>query len=49
MVTLSGSQVWWTWEVEEAFRQVRNGDKYAMKNLSTKLANQLSELVMSLH
>lgn len=45
MVTLSGSQVWWTWEVEEAFRQVRNGDKYAMKNLSAKLATQLSELV----
>jgi hypothetical protein len=45
MVTLSGSQVWWTWEVEEAFRQVREGDKYAMKNLSAKLALQLSELV----
>ena len=28
MVGLVGSQIWWTWEVEDTFRQVLNGNKY---------------------
>ncbi|PRP82215.1 dynein-1-alpha heavy chain, flagellar inner arm I1 complex, partial [Planoprotostelium fungivorum] len=45
MITLLGSQVWWTWEVEDTFQQIREGDKYAMKKLSAKLASRLIELV----
>ncbi|KAK3269901.1 Dynein heavy chain cytoplasmic, partial [Cymbomonas tetramitiformis] len=45
MVTLVGSQIWWTWEVEDVFRRVREGNKLAMKTLSRKLTGQLIELV----
>ncbi|KAF8069431.1 DHC1 [Scenedesmus sp. PABB004] len=44
MVTLAGSAVWWTWETEDAFRRVREGDKHAMKGLATKLTDQLAQL-----
>lgn len=45
MVSLVGSQIWWTWEVEDSFRRVSNGNKYAMKELEAKLTRQLNELV----
>eukprot|EP00958_Prasinococcus_capsulatus_P027403 scaffold5502_cov390-Prasinococcus_capsulatus_cf.AAC.6 len=45
MVTLVGSQVWWTWEVEDVFRRIRAGDKNAMKELSRRLTLQLNDLV----
>jgi dynein heavy chain len=45
MVGLVGSQIWWTWEVEDTFRQVLNGNKYAMKELESKLTGQLTDLV----
>lgn len=32
MVVLCGSKTWWTWRVEDVFRKVKEGDKYAMKN-----------------
>jgi hypothetical protein len=32
-------------QVEDTFRQIREGDKYAMKKLSAKLAQRLIELV----
>jgi hypothetical protein len=38
-------QVWWTWEVEDAFRQVKAGAKRAMKELEGKLSRQLNEMV----
>jgi len=41
----AGSAIWWTWEVEDAFRNVRLGDKNAMKTFSIKLSNQLNDLV----
>ena len=44
MVTLAGSQVWWTWETEDSFRRVREGDKHAMKAYANKLTDQLSQL-----
>jgi dynein heavy chain len=44
MVTLAGSQVWWTWETEDSFRQVREGDKHAMKTYAAKLTTQLTQL-----
>ncbi|KAH8046310.1 dynein light chain binding protein [Aureococcus anophagefferens] len=37
--------IWWTWEVEDAFRLVGTGDKYALKNLEQKLTGQLNDLV----
>nr|CCA14061.1 PREDICTED: similar to hCG1811879 putative [Albugo laibachii Nc14] len=48
MVSLVGSQIWWTWEVEDVFHRARDGNKYAMKNLEAKLADQLKDLVQLL-
>ncbi|OQR86956.1 flagellar inner arm dynein 1 heavy chain alpha [Achlya hypogyna] len=45
MVGLVGSQIWWTWEVEDVFHRVAGGNKYAMKELETKLTGQLNDLV----
>ncbi|KAJ1437467.1 dynein heavy chain, N-terminal region 2-domain-containing protein [Ochromonadaceae sp. CCMP2298] len=45
MVGLVGSQIWWTWEVEDTFRQAKDGNKYAMKDLEAKLTGQLNDLV----
>jgi dynein heavy chain len=45
MVSISGSQIWWTWEVEDAFKRVASGDKHAMKNLEHKLTSQLNDMV----
>eukprot|EP00892_Ulva_mutabilis_P000668 jgi/Ulvmu1/10601/UM065_0057.1 len=44
MVTLGGSQIWWTWETEDTFHQVQNGDKYAMKSFLAKQNFQLAQL-----
>jgi len=45
MVALVGSQIWWTWEVIDVFRRVKNGqDKMAMTLLSQKLTSQLVDL-----
>ena len=45
MVGIVGGQIWWTWEVEEAFRQVKPNNKQAVKHLAQKLAKQFSDLV----
>jgi len=45
MVALAGSQVWWTWEVEDVFSRVAQGDKKAMKTYSKKLHGQIDEMV----
>ena len=45
MVILCGSKIWWTWRVEDVFRKVKEGDKYAMKKESQKQTSQLNELV----
>ena len=44
MVTLLGSQIWWTFETEDVFDQVKSGNKYAMKQFSKKLTQQLASL-----
>ncbi|KAI9144584.1 dynein heavy chain and region D6 of dynein motor-domain-containing protein [Paraphysoderma sedebokerense] len=46
MIGLAGSQVWWTWEVEDTFRRIKGGNKLAMKKLSKTLAAQLEQLVV---
>lgn len=45
MVVLAASQVWWTWEVEDVFRKVQQGEKQAMKNYGQKMHRQIDELV----
>ena len=45
MVSLLGSQIWWTWETEDVFRRVLDGDKYAMKKYAEKSTMQLMALV----
>ncbi len=45
MVVNSGSQVWWTWEVEDTFQKVREGNKHGMKQFAAKLTSQLTDLV----
>jgi len=46
MVTLAGSQVWWTWETEDVFQRVRAGNKHAMKEWAAKLTGQLQDLTI---
>jgi dynein heavy chain len=47
MVGLVGSQVWWTWEVEDVFERIKSGNKLAMKKYSKNLGEQLEELVIN--
>eukprot|EP01051_Picozoa_sp_SAG22_P022679 SAG22_NODE_5527_length_999_cov_0.992222_1_plen_128_part_10 len=44
MCSCAGGQIWWTWEVEEAFRRVKTDNK-AMKTLNERLTGQLTDLV----
>jgi len=46
MVGLAGSQVWWTWEVEDVFSRVKMGNKQAMKEFAKKQAREIDELVV---
>ena len=46
MVVLATNQVWWTWEVEDVFSKVKNGDKMAMKNYAKRLHTQIDDLVV---
>ena len=44
-----GSQLWWTWQVEDGFRRVQQaGEKHAIKNLNVLLTSQLNDLVAEL-
>ncbi|OHS98802.1 Dynein heavy chain family protein [Tritrichomonas foetus] len=45
MCVLMVSQIWWTYEVEDAFQQVRQGNKLAMKEMRTKLMGQINDIV----
>jgi dynein heavy chain len=47
MVGLVGSQVWWTWEVEDVFQNIKGGNKLAMKKYSKTLGDQLDQLVIN--
>ena len=46
MVVLAASQIWWTWEVEDVFSQVKKGDKLGMKNYAKKMHTQINDLVV---
>ncbi|XP_077456872.1 dynein axonemal heavy chain 10-like [Stigmatopora argus] len=45
MVVLATNQVWWTWEVEDVFKNLKRGDKDALKNYAKKMHQQIDELV----
>ncbi|XP_071619148.1 dynein axonemal heavy chain 10 isoform X2 [Heliangelus exortis] len=45
MMVLAANQVWWTWEVEDVFQKVKNGEKQAMKLYAKKMHEQIDELV----
>ncbi|KAF7665535.1 hypothetical protein LDENG_00140280 [Lucifuga dentata] len=45
MVVLAANQVWWTWEVEDIFNEIKKGDKHALKNYAKKMHQQIDELV----
>ncbi|KAM7539583.1 hypothetical protein Aperf_G00000039574 [Anoplocephala perfoliata] len=51
MAVLAASQVWWTWEIEDAFRRLSTAasnhkqDKSAMKTFAKQQLNQLEEIV----
>jgi len=45
MVCLVGSQIFWTYAVEDAFRAVKRGEKHAIKNLAVKLTGELNDMV----
>jgi dynein heavy chain len=36
MTAIIGTQVWWTWRVEDVFRRVKDGNKHAMKQEAIK-------------
>ncbi len=45
MITVVGSQIWWTFAMEDVFRRVREGDKHAMKKESFKQTKDLNDLI----
>ncbi|XP_043967273.1 dynein axonemal heavy chain 10 [Gambusia affinis] len=45
MVVLAANQVWWTWEVQDVFKKVKDGEKYALKYYAEKMHRQIDELV----
>ena len=45
MITVVGTQIWWTWRVEDVFKKVRGGNKYAMKQESAKQTKDLNDLI----
>ena len=46
MVCLAGNQVWWTFEVEDVFIKVHQGQKQAMKDFARKQHRQIDDLVV---
>ncbi|XP_014674920.1 PREDICTED: dynein heavy chain 10, axonemal-like [Priapulus caudatus] len=45
MVCLAANQVWWTWQVEDVFKKVKQGDKMALKQYARSLHGQINDLV----
>jgi dynein heavy chain len=45
MVALLGTQIWWTFSVEDVFRRVAKGDKHAMKTELAKESADLNDLI----
>ncbi|XP_009299843.1 dynein axonemal heavy chain 10 [Danio rerio] len=45
MVVLATNQVWWTYEVEDVFRRMNEGEKQALKQYAKKMHQQINDLV----
>jgi len=45
MIALLGTQIWWTFAVEDVFRQVGGGNKHAMKQELSKEIKELNDLI----
>jgi dynein heavy chain len=45
MAVLAGVQIWWTWRVEDAFRKVHEGSKYALKAELERQSGDLKDLI----
>jgi dynein heavy chain len=45
MIALVGTQIWWTFAVEDVFRQVALGNKHAMKQELAKESSDLNDLI----
>ena len=45
MIVLVTRQIWWTWRVEDVFKKVKEGDKYAMKKEASIQTEELKSLV----
>jgi dynein heavy chain len=45
MVALVGTQIWWTFSVEDVFNRVAKGDKHALKNELAKESEDLNNLI----
>ncbi|MGH0158836.1 UNVERIFIED_CONTAM: hypothetical protein FKN15_061612 [Acipenser sinensis] len=45
MVVLVGTQIWWTWEVEDVFNKVKQGEKQALKKYAKRMYQQINDLV----
>ncbi|CAG08487.1 unnamed protein product, partial [Tetraodon nigroviridis] len=49
MVVLAANQVWWTWEVENVFKRLKNGEKHALRDYATQMHQQIDELALSMY
>ncbi|KAL0193515.1 hypothetical protein M9458_011811, partial [Cirrhinus mrigala] len=45
MVVLAANQVWWTWEVEDVFKRMSQGEKQALKQYAKRMHQQIDDLV----
>lgn len=45
MVVLAANQVWWTWQVEDVFKRMSQGEKQALKQYAKKMHKQIDDLV----
>lgn len=46
MITLASGQIWWTAEVEEVFRKIREGNRRAMIDYLQHQNQQIDDLVV---
>ena len=45
MLTLCGAKLWWTYQIEDAFDKIAKGNRHALNKVSSKLSQQLLDLI----
>lgn len=45
MAVLASAEIWWTWEVENVFSRIAEGQQRAMKDYSSQLQDQITDVV----